>query len=57
MSSFFARFSEPSTWAGLAALAQAAKSFAPSLAPLFDTITGLSGYMAMQMRDKGAPAP
>lgn len=47
------RLSEPSTWAGLAALLQVAKAFFPLQAVILDGLTAAAGSFAMALPEKG----
>ena len=50
------RLKEPSTWAGLGILFQAAKAFVPpQYHVLLDGATGGAGWLAVQLRER-APA-
>ncbi len=49
----FARMSEPSTHAGIAGIAQAAKIFAPQYAPILDVVTGAFSGAAVVISEKG----
>lgn len=49
------RLKQPSTWAGLAALLQLAKMFAPEYAGVIDGLTAAAGSAAVVMNEKTAP--
>lgn len=53
MNKLLARAAEPSTHAGLAALSQALKFFAPQWGAVFDAATGLFAALAVAMKEKG----
>lgn len=48
------RFSEPSTWAGIAAMLQVAKVFFPAWAIVIDGITMAAGGAAVAIQEKAA---
>jgi hypothetical protein len=50
------RLKQPSTWAGIAALAQVLKAFFPTWTPIIDGVTTLAGGAAVMLNEKG-PAP
>lgn len=54
MNAFSSRLKEPSTWAGLAALAQVAKVFFPAYGLVFDVLTGCAGSVAVVKPEAGS---
>jgi hypothetical protein len=47
------RILQPSTWAGIAAIFQVAKSFFPQYATYVDIITTAAGSLAVALNEKG----
>lgn len=47
------RLTQPSTWAGIAALAQLLKAFFPVYAGVIDGVTAAAGSAAVLMNEKG----
>jgi Asp/Glu/hydantoin racemase len=47
------RLKQPSTWAGIAALAQVLKAFFPTWTPVIDGVTTLAGGAAVMLNEKG----
>lgn len=52
---FRKRGSEPSTWAGFAAMAQILKTFFPEYAIVADIITGAAGSAAVAVSEQSSP--
>lgn len=54
MGKIFGRLTEPSTWAGIAALLEALKLAAPAYAGLLVGAQAVAGGVAVMLRERGA---